>query len=156
MNRKSRHRNAEARSIMANLKTVRPTGSYLIEVPEHIHELSDGSVSSYWVDGKPLLLQLSSYVRVEGAQVRAWDRLQQRMAKHTARWEIREERLYPETSVDQATAEFLDDNGVVWIHSYLVWPHLTIYSTISGPEADVRKPDSWATQALMSLRLVVH
>jgi hypothetical protein len=78
------------------------------------------------------------------------------MAKHEEKWKIWEEELYPEASVDQATAEFLDENAGLWTHSYLVWPHLTIYVTISGPEADIRKSDNWAMDALRSIKLAVH
>jgi hypothetical protein len=58
--------------------------------------------------------------------------------------------------VDQATAEFLDENAVLWIHTYFVWEHLTIYATISGPEVEVGKSDSWAMDALNSINLNVH
>jgi|HubBroStandDraft_4_1064222.scaffolds.fasta_scaffold138607_2 hypothetical protein len=27
----------------------------------------------------------------------------------------------------------MDETGTVWLHTYLVWPDLTIYVTISGP-----------------------
>jgi hypothetical protein len=57
--------------------------------------------------------------------------------------------------VDQATAEFLDENGILWTHTYLVWPHLTIYVTVSGPEAEVRKSDSWAMEAVTRLKLAI-
>jgi hypothetical protein len=135
---------------------VRPTGSYVIELPEDVCEQRDGRVSSFWLDGKPLLLQLSSFLRVEGIQIGARERLEKRIGEHPEKWKIWEKRLHPEPSVDQASAEFSDDEGTSWTHSYLVWPHLTIPATISGPEVDFRNSDSWAMVALRSLKLAVH
>jgi hypothetical protein len=62
------------------------------------------------------------------------------------------EEIYLECSVDQAAGEFSDEKGILWLHTYLVWPHLTIYATISGPEAEVRSPNNWAMDALRSIR----
>jgi hypothetical protein len=103
-----------------------------------------------------LLLQISSYLRGEGDQVAARQRLADRMAKHSENWKVWEERIYPDQSVDQATAEFLDAEGYLWIHSYLVWPHLSVYMTVSGPEADVRKPENWAINAVESVALTIQ
>ncbi len=128
----------------------------MIDLPQEVREQYDGRVCSFWKDGKPLLLQLSSYLRAEGTQLGARGRLRERMAKHAEDWKAWDENLFPELSVDQATAEFLDESGLLWIHSYLVWPHLTVYATISGPEADVRKLDSWAMDALRSLKLALQ
>jgi len=141
---------------MMTLRTLRPSGSYVIELAQDVREQYDGRVGSFWQDGKPLLLQVSSYLRAEGSQVGALDRLQQRMESQAENWKVWKEKLHPEPSVDQATAEALDEGGVLWIHSYLVWPHLTIYTTVSGPEAEVRKSNSWAIIAVRSLRLAVH
>lgn len=139
-----------------NVKAVKPSSSYQVALPEHVCEQSEDRVSSFWIDGKPLLLQLSSYVREKGWQLGARIRLEERIAKHAQRWSIWETKIYPDSAVDQATAEFTDENGVLWLHSYLVWPHLTIYATISGPEKLVRDQDNWAIQGLTSIELITH
>ena len=99
-----------------------------------------------------MLLQLSSYIRSKGTQLTAEDRLK----KHDAQWNRRKEKIHPGAGIDQATAEFTDDNGLLWIHSYLALPHLTVYSIISGPETMVRNSDNWALESLKGLRLTTH
>lgn len=141
---------------MTGLITVRPTGSFSLALPQGICAQRDERVSSFWVAGEPLLLQISSYVRTEGQQPSARERLAQRMAKHREIWRTWDDTLYPDQSVDQATAESWDAKGCLWIHSYLVWPHLAIYLIISGPEADALKADSWAANAVKSIELTVH
>jgi hypothetical protein len=116
----------------------------------------DERVTSFWVDGGPLLLQLSSYIRSQGEQLTARDRLKDRIAKHDQQWQRWEAKIYPNLTVDQATAEYIDNDGLLWVHSYLVWPHLAIYSIISGPEDLVRRGDNWAIQSLKSIRLTAH
>ncbi len=138
------------------VKAVKPSSSYQVALPEDVCEQSEERVSSFWLDGKPLLLQLSSYVREKGRQIGARSRLKERIAKHAQRWSTWEAKIYPDSAVDQATAEFTDENGVLWVHSYLVWPHLTIYATISGPKELVRDLDNWAIQGLKSVKLVTH
>src|SRR5260370_26094696 len=101
-------------------------------------------------------MQLASYFRTEGPKIGAQERLTQRVAKDAESWTRWNEKIYPENSVDQATAEFLNKDGVLWLHTYLVWPHLTIYATISGPEAEVRNPSNWAIDALRTITLTVH
>ena len=137
-------------------KVVKPSSSYQATLPEDICEQSEEQVSSFWLDGKPLLIQLSSYVREKGLQVGALSRLKERIAKHAQRWSTWETKIYPDSAVDQATAEFTDENGILWVHSYLVWPHLTIYATISGSEGLVRDQNNWAIQGLKSIKLVTH
>jgi hypothetical protein len=50
-------------------KIAKPSSSYQATLPEDICEQSEEQVSSYWLDGKPLLFQLSGYVREKGQQV---------------------------------------------------------------------------------------
>jgi len=137
-------------------KKVRPSSSYYLEMPREIHEQYDERVSSFWSDESPLLLQLSSYVRSEGLQPGAHERLQERISKHDQNWNCWSSRIHPDAALDQATAEFIDVNGLLWVHCYLVWPHLTVYATISGPEALVRDQSNWALQAIKNLRLTTH
>jgi hypothetical protein len=137
-------------------KKLKPASSYELALPENVREQSDGRVSSFWLDGQPLLLQLSSYVRIEGAQVGASARLRARILKHPGAWQVWKSSIYPDPSVDQATAEFTDANEVLWVHTYLVWPHLTIYATISGPRELVKDQNNWLLKSLKGLRLVTH
>jgi hypothetical protein len=139
--------------ILRATKTLRPSSSYELDLPQNFCEQVDGRVSSFWLQGSKLLFQLSSYIRVEGEQVLASDRLRERIAMHNEQWTVWKTKIHPDPNVDQATAEFIDHHGFVWIHSYLVWPHLAVYSTISGPKKLVREPDNWAFQSLRSVRL---
>lgn len=132
-------------------RSVRPSNSFELSLPGTITEEYDAGVSSFWLADAPLLLQLSSYIRREGPQVTAEDRLRDRTAKTRGNWCAWNQRLSGASDVDQAAAELLDD-GVLWIHCYLVWPHLAIYATISGPPDAVRDPNNWAIQGLGSLR----
>jgi hypothetical protein len=50
-------------------KTIRPSSNYQVVLPEEISEKSDDRVSSYWLAGEPVLLQMSSYIRDSGDQV---------------------------------------------------------------------------------------
>jgi hypothetical protein len=131
---------------------IRPSSSYCLELPDHvIHEI-DGRVSSFWIDRQVLLLQLSSYQRLEGIQLSARHRLLDRIEKHSSTWQHRALSLSQDSTVDQAFAlQF--DGKLAWLHGYLVWPHLTVYATISGKEQEVDDPDNWAIKALRSLSL---
>jgi hypothetical protein len=141
---------------MYQLRTVRPSPSYTVSVPDAAREEHEGRVSSYWLDGEPVLLQLSSYLRLDGPQVAAHERLQDRMKRHPATWTVWSRRAHPAPSVDQATADWVDQNQILWVNSYLVWPHLTVYALVSGPESRVRESDTWAHRALRSIELAVH
>jgi len=138
------------------MKTVKPSNSYQLSLPDDVREDIDRTVSSYWVEGRPLLLQLSSYIRTSGEQVGAEERLKDRMAKRAQDWTILETKIRTDSAVDEASAKFTDADGVTWMHSYLVWPHLTIYATIAGPAEQVSDPDNWSVCALKSIRLTVH
>jgi hypothetical protein len=134
-------------------KTIRPSSSYQVFLPEEISEKNDDRVSSYWLAGEPVLLQMSSYIRDSGGQVGATERLQGRIAKSSATWSIWTRSLNEDASVDQAIGEMTDDGGLTWLHIYLVWPHLTVYATISGPEDRVKDTKGWAYDAVKRLSL---
>jgi hypothetical protein len=138
------------------LKNVKPSPSYCVSVPDEVREEYDDRVSSFWSDGKPLLLQLSSYLRAEGEQIAAHNRLQQRIERHPGNWRIWSQKFHPDSSIDQATAELVDENKVLWIHSYLVWPHLTVYALVSGPESEAHDPANWACRAVKSIKLALQ
>ena len=103
-----------------------------------------------------LLLQFSSYLRDHGAQIRAQERLRERIAKTSQKWTVWSRPLSPDPHVDQAVAEFVDESGLLWVHAYLVWPHLAVYAMISGPPKVVRADDNWAISSLRTLRLLLQ
>lgn len=140
---------------MKAVKTVSPTGSYFITLPEGIHEDYDDKVSSFWMDGEPLLLQLSSYSRSEGAPLSASNRLSDCVSSNPGQWVFSAKKVLEDRSVDQASAKIVDGNGVAWMHTYFVWPTLTIYATISGPEVQVHEETNWAFEALRRIRTAV-
>jgi hypothetical protein len=140
---------------MYMLKIVR-SSSYQLELPEQICEQIDEQVSSFWLEGNPLLLQVSSYLRNKGKQVSAQERLTDRIKKHKYKWTKWKTKIYAGTDVDQATAQFIDEDGLLWLHSYLVWSHLAIYSTISGPQELVTNSKNWAVESLKSIKLIIH
>jgi hypothetical protein len=141
---------------MPDLKKMAPSPSYSIAVPTDVQEERDERVTSYWLKGQPLLLQLSSYLRSEGAQLSASQRLAERVARDSGSWRMWSNALHPDSTIDQATAEREDQNQTVWVHTYLVWPHLTVYALVSGPVAELRSPNNWATNAVRSIQLVGH
>lgn len=136
-------------------RSIRPSNSYELSLPRTVAERHDAGVSSFWLANEPLLLQLSSYIRREGPQVTAQDRLRDRIAKTPGNWCAWKQSLSGAPDVDQAAAELLE-GGVLWMHCYLVWPHLTIYATISGPPGTVRDPNNWALEGLGSLTPIIH
>lgn len=140
----------------SDMKTVRPSSSYQVVLPEAVSEKHDERVSSYWLSGQPVLLQVSSYLRDAGKQAEAKERLQDRMAKSSAAWTIWSKHLNSEPNVDQAIGEVTDADGLTWLHIYLVWPHLTVYATISGPGDLVKAANGWAYEAVQGLRLNVQ
>ena len=142
---------------MTRLKIVRPSPSFTIAVPAGVREEQEDRVTSFWVARQPLLLQVSSYVRFDGEQVDASTRLRERIEQHPeVAWTPSPERMHPDASIDEATAEHVDEQQVLWVHTYLVWPHLTVYATVSGPDDLVRQAGNWARQAVASVALAVH
>lgn len=140
----------------STLRVVKPASSYEVALPFDVREEHEGRVSSFWLDGSPLAIQLSSYIRQEGDQISATERLNRRIQKESHVWRRLERGLHSDRTVDQASAEFTDENDCTWIHSYLVWPHLAIYAIISGPRLQVADENNWALQALKSVHLVLH
>lgn len=138
------------------LKTAKPSTSYYLTLPQDIRGNHDDRTSSYWLNGEGLLLQLSSYIRNQGTQPTARDRLNARISKEPRSWRSWHTKIHGDVNLDQAAAEYTDDQGVVWVHVYLVWPHLTVYATISGPEELVCDQNSWAFQGLRSIRLTTQ
>jgi hypothetical protein len=132
-----------------------PTGSYSLELPDSIRDDVDGRVSSFWIEGEPLLLQVSSYQRLDGPTLAAEVRLQERMRQQGGTWTTIPVDSLPETNADKAGGEQFV-GGLLWLHIYLVWPHLTIYVTLSGPPDQVQNRNSWARSAINSLSLIIQ
>jgi len=133
------------------------TSSFRITLPDDIREEIDGAVSSFWLDNNPLLLQVSSNVRQSGPQVGALARLKDRMAAHPKRcWQVWNQPAHSRKGVDQATAEHTASDGALWVHTYLVWPHVAVYVTLCGPATLVRNKENWALCAIRSIRPTLH
>lgn len=141
---------------MKSTKILRPSGSYHLEVPGDLSYEVDGQVCSLWRSGDPLLLQLSSYFREEGPPVADQARLADRISNSVATWTLWERRIHPDPNLDQATGEFTDEKGLLWLCTYLVWSHLTVLATISGSRDDVRNDGNWALEAMRSIELTTQ
>ena len=136
------------------MKTIRPSSSYELQVPDDAVEEVDERVISVWRADEQLLLQLSSFVRESGEQISAEKRLADRMVKEKQEWEIVSIVSRPSGNVDVAGGQTKGPNGTIWYHIYLTWPHFTIYSTISGPGNELSSEERWPFLALRSIKLV--
>jgi hypothetical protein len=138
------------------MRSFRPSPSFEIMLPENIVHQADERVSSFWMEGQALLFQLSSYLKRDGNPMPAQQRLQERIDRTPGKWRKWETGPIAVSEAQQAVAELVDENGVLWLHAYVVWPHLTIYATISGPEDQIRDPDNWAITAMKGMKLNVQ
>lgn len=134
---------------------VNPTSSYQVTVPDDIRAEYDTSVTSFWVEGEQTVLQMSSYLRTDGPQVSAEERLRDRMAANRRSWKVWGRKIHADSTVDQATAEFLDGE-VLWIFSYLVWPHIVVLATIIGPMDQVSDGGNWTFAAIRTIHPTSH
>jgi len=134
------------------MKWIQPSPSYEILLPENIVHQADERTSSFWISGDAVLLQLSSYVKIDGNPIPARQRLQERIATSSGQWEMLHLAPLSTDVPEQAAAETTDSDGLLWIHAYVVWPHLTVYATVSGPQEDVRNPQNWAITALETMK----
>jgi hypothetical protein len=137
------------------MKSVSPTGSYILDIPQAAVEDIDGRVSSYWIDGEDRCLQLSSYARIGAAQppppsVRLSDRLQREGRRKSTQIRL------TVAGATTAAAEFTDEEGIQWLYVYVSWPDLTIFVTASGPEGQVFGHDSWLIRSIESIRRAGH
>ncbi len=125
-------------------------------LPDGVVHETDERVSSFWVDGERVLLQLSSYKTFDGSPISAQQRLRERIGQSCEHWTVWECNPLGIAGTEQAIAETTDANGLLWVHAYIVWPHLTVYATVSGPPDKVRSPRDWTVSALKSIVLVVQ
>lgn len=138
------------------MRKFHPSPSFEILLPEEIVHQSDERVSSFWCKGEPLLLQLSSYSKHDGEPIPPQLRLKERVEKNPGEWKPWVGSRFTPEGAQQAIGEILDENRVLWLHAYFVWPHLTVYATISGPENLVRNPNNWAITALKDMKLILQ
>ena len=144
--------NGRPSRMTATMSRVQPFPSFDIVLPDAVVHQADEQVASYWLDGGALLLQLSSYAKPEGSPIPAKQRMQERIAKSSGRWKMWDRRPLISNGAEQAIAETVDSEGLLWIHAYFVWPSLTVYATISGPEDEVSDTRNWAITALDSMK----
>jgi hypothetical protein len=138
------------------VQTIHPTSSYQIELPDGFLTDEDRRVSSFWLPDDPLVLQLSSYLRLEGEQVDALTRLNERMEGSSGPWQLIERRLNESPGLDEAAGEQADGEGNRWIHAFLVWPHFFIYVTLIGPEHLDWRSGNWGFEAIRTIAPIVH
>lgn len=135
----------------AGSRVVSPTGSYAIEIPQCTIENHDERLASFWQEGSNVLLQISSYMRIDGQPVPAGQRLDERIRNADltdADFSMRPCIECP----DLASATVTDKDGVAWVFTYAVWPDLTILATISGTPVELEADGQWALDALRTLR----
>jgi hypothetical protein len=137
----------------SKLIKIQPSPSYEITLPADVEQAYAGIVASFWRDSS-LALQLSGYRRKHGEQVSAAQRLKDRMDECDEEWSIWSANVHPDADIDQATGEYVDENGVTWLHSYLVWPHFTIYATLAIPKGMAREQADWALKGVASIRVI--
>src|SRR6266567_3761585 len=111
------------------LKAANPFPSVSLLLPEDVLENHDDRVSSYWRKGDTCLLQLSSFTRQSGAQVSAAQRLSDR-TKTEANWKPFDLPRKLE-GCEAAAATMVDEQGISWVHVYLVWPWVAVHVTVS-------------------------
>jgi hypothetical protein len=134
------------------MKRVNPFPSLSLMLPDDVVEEIDPTVASYWTRENTCLLQISSFLREQGPQVSAVQRLKER-TKTGADWEAVK---LPRTieGCDMAAASKKDDKGASWVHVYLVWDWLAVHATVSH-QGDSSSNCDWAWDALFSIRLMV-
>jgi hypothetical protein len=130
------------------MKEENPFQSISILLPDDIVGDNDATVASYWKKGDTCLLQLSSFLREQGPQVSAADRLAQRM-RAGGEWEAFDLPRQIE-GCESAAASTTDSQGTSWVHIYLVWRWLALHVTVSGQ--GIHQTCDWAWNALFSIR----
>jgi len=133
------------------MKRVNPFPSLSLLLPDDVVEEIDSTVASDWTRRDTCLPQISSFLREQGPQVSAVQRLSERTGAGGG-WETVN---LPHTieNCDMAAASNKDDKGTSWSHVYLVWEWLTVHATVSH-QGNSSNCD-WAWNALFSIRPVV-
>jgi len=133
------------------MKRVNPFPSLSLLLPADVVEEIDSTVASYWTRGDTCLLQISSFLREQGPQVSAVQRLSERTGAG-GRWGT-VNLPHAIEGCDMAAASTKDDKGTSWVHVYLVWEWLTVHATVSYQ--DNSSNCDWAWNALFSIRPVI-
>jgi hypothetical protein len=133
------------------MKRANPFPSLSLLLPDDIVEDNDTKVASYWRSGDTCLLQISSYLRVEGPQVSAAQRLSDRMRTGGAWQKVSLARTIEDCDIAAASTKDAEDTS--WVHVYLVWDWLAVYVTVSCKGNPLMC--DWAWSALFSIRPVV-
>ena len=120
-------------------------------VPMDVEEDIDADVTSFWLDGDDLVLQLSSRTRSAGAQVSAGERLRDRLRMH-AYSNVTIVSLEVPGCPDVEAAAAIGEEGMRWLFVYAVWPGLAVFVTVTHPSRDVTA-DSWALDTVRSMGL---
>jgi len=100
-----------------NTKVISPTGSYSLRLPEGIAEQYEDRVVSFWRTGEGILLQISSYHRVEGPQTPAGIRLDELLAREQLSVITRNVAAHVDCP-DWAAVLATDDEGIQWFYGY--------------------------------------
>jgi hypothetical protein len=134
------------------MKRTNPFPSLSLLLPDDIVEDNDTKVASYWKPGDDTcLLQISSFLRVEGPQVSAAQRLTDRM-RALGEWKtVSLARTIEGCDIPAASTK--DGEDTSWVHVYLVWDWLAVYATVSY-KGNPSMCD-WAWSVLFSMRPVV-
>jgi hypothetical protein len=131
------------------MKTVSPTSSYTIDLPDGLHEdEGDDRVFSCWDEEASELLQLSSYKRDTGAQPPSSERLSARI--HGAA-EAESIKIHINGCPDVAAAVTKGDDGLFWLYCYASWSDLMILATVSGP-SKLKITNGWACKSIRSIK----
>lgn len=122
-------------------------------VPIAARSDDDQSVFSYWVPGSSSLLQVSSRARFGGDQIAAKARLEELLAREPL------DAVSVLTAVTVPTSDFAackgtDQEGVIWVYAYAVWPDLSIMILASGDAREMANEGNWVYEGIRSLRLV--
>jgi hypothetical protein len=134
------------------MKRVNPFPSLSLLLPDDVVEAIDSTVASYWTRGDTCLLQIRSFLREQGPQVSAVQRLSER-TRAGGGWET-VNLPHRIEGCDMAAASNKDDKGTSWVHVYLVWDWLAVHATVSH-HGDSSSNCDWAWNALISIRPVV-
>lgn len=134
-----------------HMKTISPTQSYTLNLPDDVVSDGDDQVFSWWRDGSEVLLQISSYRRSDGSQVTARERLNERCLKEEF-LTVNAARCLSTDCPDVASASGVDSEGIEWHYYYLVWPDLAVFASVSGRPNALLSEGGWTILALNSLK----
>lgn len=134
---------------MTETKISRTSPSYQLMIPVTAAEKCEDDVVSYWIDSD-IALQISSYLRTEGSQVSADERLRDAIMRAPTR-NIELENITIEACPDVAAATMADADGVSWTYCYAVWPDLAIFCLISGATSGFHLQRGWAIDSVRSI-----